>query len=443
MKHIIVTLLLITTCIFFYETNAKAAPDSNDTITIKVGEKIKIPHEYRVIWNMGEGIKHIDNELIGVKPGFSTVLVRDKDDCFSLVKIEIQRSGIEVDMLDIGQGDAFLIRVNGYVILLDTGERRYYEFLIQQLKSLGVNKIDLLIISHMDTDHMGAASLVINDFDIHYILSPSTPGNSEEYNKLCNLINDNKIECRYVKSGKVFSIGYGCILDILAIDMVQDTNDSSIVMKICYYDNSFLFTGDASSTVLNKIMNEGCDISADVLKIPHHGSDSSSPILFLKETGARIALISVGRDNQYGHPTENVLRRLKSNKTAVYRTDKDGTVILRGDGKDIDCEIKQIVDWNAEERLRVDMGPVIANINSRVFHHSDCMSLPAEKNRIFFLNDKDAKTAGYRPCGNCIRTFENKEQLSDREGFIRKVIVSINKLFIVGREYEKKNIYNN
>ena len=423
MKRIFFILLLLIICFQFRNTNVKAETDIMKNMVLKVGEQYTFPKDLHIIWHWGNSVLQRNNTLKGIKPGKSIVFVSDETDNLSIYKIEVDKSKIEVIMLDIGQGDAFLIKVNGYVILLDTGEKKYYEFLVQQLNTLNVEKIDALIISHMDTDHMGAATLVIQDYGIKTILAPHTPGNSEEYTKLCNLLDGSSIKTTYVESDNSFSIGDGCVLSILGSDIFDDTNDSSIIMKLVYYDNSFLFTGDVSATVLNRIMDAGINITADVLKIPHHGSDTSSPILFLKNTGAKIALISVGRDNQYGHPTDNVLRRLDLMEMVIYRTDKDGTVIIKGDGTNYECESTQLVDWGAERRLKVDEGPVIANINSRVFHHYNCISLPSEKNRIYFLCDEDAEIAGFRPCGNCVkRSKDSTEIIDDDETFIRKLI---------------------
>lgn len=341
---------------------------------------------------------------------------------------DIVKSGIEVIMLDIGQGDSFLIRVNEKVILLDTGEKKYYEFLDTQLKHFGVDKIDLFIISHMDTDHMGAATLVIQDYDIKSVLIPKTPGESNEYNKLINLFDREKIDITYAYNDDCFSLGPGCDCNILSVDKGDDTNESSIVMKLVYYDNSFLFTGDASASTLNKIMEEGKDISVDVLKIPHHGSDSSSPLLFLRNTGAQYALISVGRKNAYGHPKENVLRRLETLGIEVFRTDVDGTVVIKGNGVDLDHEKVKIVDWDAEERLKVVDGPIIANVNSGVYHNSDCLSLPAERNRIYFLCYEDAETSGYRPCSMCIKAEDDEVRYFSSQGFWVKMADKIKAL---------------
>ncbi len=328
--------------------------------------------------------------------------------CLSLVGIDVkvrgaEKTGISVTMFDIGQGDSLLIQVNEMVIMVDTGEKSYYDFLKQQLDYYEIERVDMLIISHMDTDHMGAAQLVIREYNVPKVLMPSTPGKSMEYYNLMNYLDKEKIETIYVKTGDKYSLGKKCIINVLGADIGEGTNDSSIVMRLKYYKNTFLFTGDASATVLNRIMEEGQNVKADVLKVPHHGSDSSSPILFLKKTESKYSLISAGRENAYGHPTDNVIRRLTKFDSKILRTDKDGTVTIYGDGKKLYYNYEQIVDWYSEDKSNEQgiSGNTIGNKNSKVYHDLDCSSLPMEKNRVYFSSSEEAENAGYRKCGRC------------------------------------------
>ena len=250
---------------------------------------------------------------------------------------------------------------------------------------------------------MGAAQLVVQDYGVKTVFMPVTPGNSTEYNKLMNAIEREHVNTVHVYTGNIYNLGMGCKIDILGADMGEGTNDSSIIMKLKYYKNTFLFTGDASAPVLNKLMENGADIKADVLKVAHHGSDYTNPLLFLKNVGAKYALISAGRNNAYGHPNDNVVRRLNTLKYKVLRTDLKGTVTIKGNGKTLKWSSKQIIDWDAEDRLKVEHGSIIGNINSKVYHIESCMSLPLEKNRVYFDSAEDAESAGYRKCGMCIK----------------------------------------
>ena len=403
MKKMLFFIIMVSLCLFISPVVTNAASTVTENVVLKVGEQYKLKKYSKNGKIKGDSISLKKGIITGISVGNSTCTYKGKDKKKHIVNFKVENAEINVTMLDIGQGDAFLIRVNGQNIVLDTGEKKYYEYLKKQLEYFEVEHIDMLIISHMDTDHMGAAQLLLQDYGSEKVIMPVTPGNSTEYNKLMNYIDREKVETIYAHSGDEYDLGTCCKIVILGADMGEDTNDSSIVMKLVYYDNSFLFTGDASASVLNKLMEDGKNIQADVLKVAHHGSDSTNPLLFLKKTGSQYSLISVGRDNGYGHPTSNVLRRLEMLHSKVLRTDLNGTVTIKGDGKTLDYSCEQIIDWNAEEKLRVENGSIIGNVNSKVYHYQDCMSLPLEKNRVYFNSIEDAEAAGYRKCGNCVR----------------------------------------
>lgn len=394
---------MVLFCLIFPFFPVKSSNNIPQNIIVEVGQQYELGESTGVgaIFGINASLKN--GILTGLRPGKALGIFVGADQIPHVFTVKVVKTGIRVTMLDIGQGDSFLIQVNNRTILLDTGEKSNYSFLNTQLRYLGIDKIDTMIISHMDTDHMGSAELALVDYEIDKLMVPSTPGNSNEYYKLANHIEDNDIEIITVHDNEAYELGSGCKLDILGVDRGEGTNDSSIVMKLSYYGNSFLFTGDASASVLNGIMDEGKDITADVLKVSHHGSDYSNPLLFLKKTGAGIALISVGQDNDYGHPTDNVVRRLETLGMSVFRTDEDGTVTISGNGKVLETTSEHIVDWNAEKRLMRSEDHIIGNVNFKVYHKDSCRSLPAEKNRIYFESEKDAEEAGYRPCGICFR----------------------------------------
>ena len=192
----------------------------------------------------------------------------------------------------------------------------------------------------------------------------------------------------------------GMVFTLLAADEGEDTNDSSLVLRMTYGKSSWLFTGDAPSAVLNKVMDEYPSlIKADVLKVSHHGSDYSNPVLFIKNVGAKMALISVGKDNDYGHPTQNVLKRLQTYISEIYRTDTDEMVTVTYNGK-YSVE-KTGKNTGSADVVAPTEYTVIGNKNSKAYHSPDCTSLPIEKNRVYFDSAADAEEAGYHACGMC------------------------------------------
>jgi len=186
----------------------------------------------------------------------------------------------------------------------------------------------------------------------------------------------------------------------------DDPNDTSIVLKVSYGDTSFLFTGDAERTAEADILDAGYDLSSTVLKVGHHGSDTSTSYPFLREIMPEYAVIQVGAGNSYGHPTEDTLSRLRDADVEVYRNDLQGTIICTSDGETVAFTTEKNATARTNPTVVVtpeldDVGEYIGNKNSKKFHLPSCKNLPAEKNRIYFESRQAAVEAGQSPCGNC------------------------------------------
>ena len=191
----------------------------------------------------------------------------------------------------------------------------------------------------------------------------------------------------------------------------DDKNNSSIVMKIIYGETSFLFTGDAEREEEQQILDKGYDLSATVLKVGHHGSRNSTTYPFLREIMPEYAIISVGKDNTYGHPTEDVLSRLGDAGAKVYRTDIQGDIIAVSDGHTVTITPTKNADADTLSAQRDVTTPkpkasanavgYIGNSKTKKFHLPSCKTLPAEHNRMYFDTRDNAIQAGYTPCGNC------------------------------------------
>jgi len=343
--------------------------------------------------------------LTAKKAGKTTITIKQNGKSQKYT-VTVKKPSIKVNMLDVGQGDAFLIQTGSATVLIDTGEYKYYDQLKSQLKQLGVDKIDALIVSHFDTDHFGSAQSVLRDYAKDGVfVHPTRPSTSQTYKYLMDavakygykeIVLTGKDEGKVVKE---ISLD-GMVFTLLAADEGEDTNDSSLVLRMTYGKSSWLFTGDASSSVLNKVMDEYPSlIKADVLKVSHHGSDYSNPVLFIKNVGAKMALISVGKDNDYGHPTANVLKRLQTYISDIYRTDTDEMVSVTYNGK-YSVE-KTGKNTGSSDTVTPTEYTVIGNKNSKVYHSPDCTSLPIEKNRVYFDSAADAEEAGYHACGMC------------------------------------------
>lgn len=383
---------------------AKKTITVGDTYTLKViGEDgaIKWSTSDKSVATVSKG------KVTAKKPGTAEITATVNGTAYTS-KITVQQTGIQVHMLDVNQGDAILIQVNNQNILIDTGEEKYYPELKEQLKHFGVKKIDTLVLTHMDSDHMGGADKLLKDYTVGKLYIPKRTNTTNEYKELTKALKDKKIEPINPEEGDTLAFGYKASAKVLSVDAGNDMNDSSIVLRLDYYKNSFLFTGDVSAEVENDILSE-YDVDVDVLKVAHHGSDYSSPVLYISKVAPEYALISCGPDNQYGHPVSTVLKRLEKYSNQVYRTDKDGTITITGDGKTLTSKTEKLVEWEEKETKTTTekttetttTGNIIGNKNSKVYHKPTCKSLPKESNRVYFESADSAKKSGYRACQNC------------------------------------------
>lgn len=365
---------------------------------------------------IGYTLKNGKLSITGKRPGKSVIKLT-RNGITEEYEIKVKKTEITLHMLDVGQGDSSVVQVNGRTVLVDTGESSAYKDLQNQLEHFNIKKIDMLFISHMDNDHMGNAVDIIRDYQVKKIYVPLRVGISSEYSNFVTYCVNHGIQPTVVCNGDIVKLGYKYTAEILMADYGDTSNDSSIVMMLKYYDNSILFTGDMSAAGLNYVMQSN-DVKADVLKVSHHGGDASSPILFLKKVSPRIALISVGSNNSYGHPDANVLKRLEMFSGQIFRTDLDGTITVKGDGTKVTAESTKIVSREIKnQEITKDIisditdpgndsaepASIIGNRKSLVYHVPTCHSLPAEHNRIYFESSAEAESAGFRPCGNCLK----------------------------------------
>jgi len=176
-------------------------------------------------------------------------------------------------------------------------------------------------------------------------------------------------------------------------------------MRITYGATSFLFTGDAERPSEQAILDAGYDISATVLKVGHHGSETSTTYPFLREIMPEFAVIMCGVNNSYGHPHEDTLSRLRDADVVVYRTDLQGTITCVSDGKTVAFTTERNADavTNPTQQSAVEEY-YIGNINTKKFHRPSCSGLPKEENRVVFDAYDEAVEAGYDPCGNCLKS---------------------------------------
>ena len=245
---------------------------------------------------------------------------------------------LRVNYIDVGQGDSIFIQLpNNQTMLIDAGEAYKSDNVINYLNNLGITKIDYVIGTHPHTDHIGGLEKVINTFDIGSIYMPRAGSTSKTYEDLLTTISSKGLKVKTAKSGVVVLDEDNLKLEFIApnSDSYSELNNYSAVLKLTYLDNTFLFMGDAETLSEDEITNE---IKADVIKVGHHGSDSSSSIEFVKKVSPEYAIIMVGVGNSYNHPYQSIIDRYESVGAKVLRTDLDGNIVCDSDGKKVTCD---------------------------------------------------------------------------------------------------------
>ena len=256
------------------------------------------------------------------------------DDVNDSYSMEVNGENVlEVTFLDVGQGDSILIQNNDKNMLIDAGNNEDGMKLVNYFNDLNISDFDYVVGTHPHEDHIGGLDDVINNFNVDKVLLPDVTTTSNTFVSLLDAIQNKNLAIDIPKIGDTFKLGDAIIKVIYTGNDEKDLNNSSIVLKLIYGHNSFLFTGDATKSVEKIIMDD--DIDCDVLKVGHHGSSYSSSINFLRAVNPKYAIISVGNDNSYGHPHNITINNLKSLGVKVYRTDKLGSIKVTSDGNNI------------------------------------------------------------------------------------------------------------
>ena len=248
---------------------------------------------------------------------------------------------LKVHFIDVGQADSILIQQGDHNMLIDAGNNSDSDLVSNYLKNQGVSKLDYVIGTHPHEDHIGGLDVVVKNFSIDKILLPKVTSTTTTFKDLVTSINNKRMNITTPKVGTSYNLG-GATWTILApnSNAYEDINNHSIVIHLKYGNNSFMFTGDAESISEEEILQKQLDIKSDVLKVGHHGSSSSTSNSFLNKVNPKYAIVSVGKDNDYGHPHKPTMERLKSKRITVYRTDECGTIIATSDGTTITFNTK-------------------------------------------------------------------------------------------------------
>ena len=378
-------------------------------------------------------VENIDTEEINnssVSDSNTENITNDDNDTEALA----DDSTFSIWFIDVGQGDAALVECDGHYMLIDGGDKDQSSKMYSFLKNNNIDKLDIVVATHAHADHIGGLPGALNYATADLVLSPVDTYDSEAFNDFKKYADKNGNGIVIAHEGDTFKLGSADI-EILAADHDEsNVNNTSIVLLITYGENRFLFTGDAEYEVEQYLCDKYNDeFDIDLLKVGHHGSDTSSSYRFIRMLMPEYAIISVGENNSYGHPTDAVLSRLSDADCQTYRTDLNGNIKVTSNGSTIDIttdnNVSDIDVFRAGDTYPVSLGFYIDDVS----YSDGYYQLDLEKEVTAHVDilpiDASNRTLTYRSDNTNVITVDNDGTLRPiAEGTARITVESANKV---------------
>ncbi len=341
-------------------------------------------------------------------------------------KNDIEKEALElkVHFIDVGQGDCTLIESKGECMLIDAGPDDVGTKIQKYLMDEGITKIDYFVLTHPDSDHIGSADVVATKFDIGKIYMSSFIKDNKYYHDMLDAFAYKNLKWAIPKEGDSFELGDAHV-SIIHSKEYEDPNNSSLCIKVTCGETSFLFAGDAEAAAEEDMVNQNADLSATVYHVSHHGSYTSSTQTFLDHVKPEYAVISCAKDNDYGHPHQETLDKLKTQNIALFRIDQQGGIIAYSDGKEIEWSVAAAKDYKGgdselEKQIKEQQ---LASITNGTQDNADVTrTLPGDKSESSNSStDKttekakssDDKNSGGNGGSSNLKDFENDPVSSD------------------------------
>lgn len=358
-----------------------------------------------------------------------------------------QLDELAVHFINVGQGDATLITCGNNAMLIDAGDNSKGTAVQNYLQKQGIAKLDYLIGTHPDSDHIGGLDVIITKFDCDKIIMPDCTNDTVTYRDVIDAMSYKGYKNTLPVVGQKYQLGDAGFTIIAPAQKYDDTNSNSVGILLSHGDKNFLFTGDAEEAAEADMVSAGIDIRCDVYQVGHHGSNTSSSSALLDAAKPEYAVISCGEGNSYGHPRAETLNNFRSRGIKVYRTDEQGTIIAKSDGKMVTFDESPSTTWIAGEPTGNNAGvdgnsagvggnsagvsgnsagvgdnsaevadnrsdvtaqetqkraeTYILNTKTKKFHRAACGSLPTKNRKDTDMSRNEIVSNGYSPCKKC------------------------------------------
>ena len=314
----------------------------------------------------------------------------------------------EMHFIDVGQALSVLVECDGQFMLYDGGNVDDGSLVVSYLQKQGVEELQYVFCSHAHEDHVGGLAAALAYFPANHVYSPVTEASTKCFRDFVKYTQQQGLQVEVPAAGTVWPLGSATVTMLGPVAQYDNTNDTSIVLRVDYGSTSFLLTGDMESDAERDLVNSGANLKADVLQVGHHGSSTSTSYIFLNAVLPEMGIISCGVNNKYGHPHEETLSILRDAGVDVYRTDLLGAIVIGSDGQNYTIRTEKTAtdaELNPTDPAAASTAQqgYIGNVNSKKFHLPSCANLPAEKNQILFSSYEEAIAAGYSPCSSCIK----------------------------------------
>lgn len=333
---------------------------------------------------------------------------------------EVAGDEIKIHFIDVGQGDSILVQSAGETLLIDAGENNMGDRVVAYLDSLGITTLNYVIGTHPHSDHIGGLDVVINEFQVEKVILPMVEHSTKTYEDVLLAIQEKGLKITKPVVGTEYSVG-DATFQIIAPNSEEysDLNDYSVGIRLVYGKTSYVFAGDADQVSEEEMCSNGLDISADVLKLNHHGSSFSNNKEFIDAVSPTYAVISVGEGNSYGHPHKEVLEDMQQRGIEVYRTDLLGTIVITSDGDEITFQTgatgeqsttsdadqqevaESVTEQDSSENEMDEMQneeEVYVTASGSKYHKEGCSYLNGDYSAVSL---ERAIEEGYTPCSRC------------------------------------------